>query len=118
MDIYLTFYLLVLVLLLLSSMFFSAAETSLLSFPKAMIQQRAEGQGLLAAAFRAWHNHPNRILTTMLIGNNGVNIASTTLVAYMAVHLSIINNWGLAVTGTVASIAITFVIIVFGEVLP
>jgi CBS domain containing-hemolysin-like protein len=118
MDLYIAFNLVVLVFLLLCSMFFSAVETSLLSFPKPMVQQRMEEPGLLGLAFREWHIHPNRLLTTMLIGNNGVNIASTTLVAYMAVHLSAVNGWSMVATGTVTSVLITFTIIVFGEVVP
>jgi putative hemolysin len=118
MDIYLAFNLIVILFLLFCSMFFSAVETSLLSFPKAMVQQRAAEPGLLGAAFKLWHEHPNRLLTTMLIGNNGVNIASTTLVAYVGVHLAEYNGWNLVMTGTVMSILITFTIIVFGEVVP
>ncbi len=63
-------------------------------------------------------NTPTELLTTMLIGNNGVNIASTTLVAYVGVHLADLNGWNLVMTGTVMSVLITFTIIVFGEVVP
>ncbi len=118
MDLYLAFNLIVLVFLLMCSMFFSAVETSLLSFPKAMIQQRAEEPGLLGSAFRAWREHPNRLLTTMLISSNGITIAATTLVAYVAVHVAEANGWNLVLTGTATSAAITVIIVVFCEVIP
>jgi CBS domain containing-hemolysin-like protein len=118
MDLYLAFNFIVLCFLLLCSMFFSAVETSLLSFPKAMIQQRSEEPGLLGAAFKAWREHPNRLLTTMLIASNGITIASTTLVAYVAVHVADANGWNLVITGTITSVAITVIIVVFCEVIP
>jgi len=118
MDVYLALNLIILTGLLLISMFFSAVETSLLSFPKPLLQSHAERGGLLGVAFKEWQEHPNRILSSILIGNNASSVGATTLVAYMAVHLSQVNQWSLAVTGAVTSIAITFVIVVFCEALP
>ncbi len=118
MDDYLVSHLITLGFLILVSIFFSAVETALLSFPKALLESRAQEAGLLARAFREWRDHPNRILTTILIGNNGVNIAASTLVAYMAVHYSEAYGWSRTVTGTVASVTLTFFIIVFAEALP
>jgi CBS domain containing-hemolysin-like protein len=118
MDAYLGLTFLILLILLLGSIFFSAVETSLLSFPKPLLQGYAEKGGLLGKAFKAWQDHPNRILSSILIGNNAVSVGATTLVAYMAVHLSEQNHWSLVVTGTVCSVFITFVIVVFCEALP
>src|SRR5665213_965301 len=118
MDAYLGLTFLILVILLLGSIFFSAVETSLLSFPKALLQGYAEKGGLLGRAFKEWQDHPNRILSSILIGNNAVSVGATTLVAYMAVHLSEQNHWSLVVTGTICSVFITFVIVVFCEALP
>ena len=118
MDVYLALNLIILTALLLASMVFSAVETSLLSFPKPLLQGYAEKNGLLGRAFKEWQDHPNRILSSILIGNNAVSVGATTLVAYMAVHLSQVNQWSLAVTGVVSSISITFVIVVFCEALP
>jgi len=118
MDAYLGLTFLILLILLLGSIFFSAVETSLLSFPKPLLQGYAEKGGLLGKAFKAWQDHPNRILSSILIGNNAVSVGATTLVAYMAVHLSEENHWSLVVTGTVCSVFITFVIVVFCEALP
>jgi putative hemolysin len=118
MDTYLLSHLIVLGTLLLVSMFFSAVETSLLSFPRLALQRRAQEPGLLGGAFKEWQEHPNRILTSILIGNNAVSIAATTLVAYTAIHLAEVYQWSLAITGAVASVSITFIIIVFGEAIP
>ncbi len=118
MDAYLALNLIILAVLLLASMFFSAVETSLLSFPKPLLQSYAERAGWLGRAFLEWRDHPNRILSSILIGNNATSVGATTLVAYMGVHLSEINHWSLAMTGTISFVSITFVIVVFCEALP
>ena len=118
MDDYLISHLMILMGLILVSTFFSAVETALLSFPKPVLDGRAQEGGLLGRAFKEWLDHPNRILTTILIGNNGVNIAASTLGAYMAVHYSEVYGWSRAATGTVASVTLTIFIIVFAEAIP
>lgn len=118
MESYLLSHLIILGALIVISMFFSAVETSLLSFPRLVLQRRAQEPGLLGAAFKEWQDHPNRILTSILIGNNAVSIAATTLVAYTAIHLAEMYEWSRTVTGAVASASITLIIIVFGEAIP
>lgn len=118
MDTYLLSHLIILVGLLLASMFFSAVEASLLSYPRLALQRKAQEPGLLGTAFKEWHEHPNRILTGILIGNNLVNIMATTLVAYTAVHVAEVCQWSRAMTGLVASVAIAVVLILFGETVP
>jgi putative hemolysin len=118
MDTYLFSNLIILGVLLLTSMFFSAVETSLLSYPRLQLQRKAQEPNLLGIAFKAWLDHPNRILTSILIGNNSVNIAATTLVAYIAIDFADLHHLSRAAAGTVASIAVIFVLVVFGEAIP
>lgn len=118
MDTYLITHLILLGVLILASMFFSAVETSLLSFPRPLLQAQLESHGVLGRAFKEWHDHPNRILTTILLGNNVANVAVTTLAAYMSIHFAEMNNWSRAVTGTVVSGAVMAVLIIFGEAIP
>ena len=118
MDTYLLTHLILLVILVLASMFFSAVETSLLSYPRPLLQGQMAAPGLMGKAFKEWHDHPNRILTTILLGNNVVNVAVTTLAAYMAVHFSEANHWNRTLTGTAVSGAVMVVLIVFGEAIP
>src|SRR5579859_6245135 len=118
MDFYLTSHLVAFVVLTLASMFFSAVEASLLSFPKPLLQSRIQAPGFLGKAFKEWHDHPNRILTTILLGNNAVNVAITTLVAYVAVHFADLKHWNRILTGSAVSGAVIVVLIVFGEAIP
>src|SRR5258708_1239475 len=118
MDIYLLSHVIVFGVLVLLSMYFSAVETSLLSYPRALLESKAELPGLLGSAFKEWKNHPNRILTTILLGNNAVNVVITTLAAYMAIHFAEINHWNRVLMGTVASATVVIVLVVFGEAVP
>lgn len=118
MDTYLLSHLIVLGTLVLVSMFFSAVETSLLSYPRLQLQRQAKEGGLLGTAFKEWLDHPNRVLTAILIGNNTVNIAATTLVAYMAIDFADLHHFSRVVAGTVASASVIFVLVVFGEAIP
>ncbi|HVZ79698.1 MAG TPA: hemolysin family protein [bacterium] len=118
MDTYLFIHLWILFGLLLFAMFFAAVETSLLSLPRPILKQRTQLPGPLGMAYRAWQDHPNRLLTSMLIGTNITTIAASTLAAYMAIHLSEVHGWSPTVTGTVVSAAVTVVIIIFAEALP
>jgi putative hemolysin len=104
--------------MVLVSMFFSAVETSLLSFPRLLLQRKAQEPGLLGAAFKEWLDHPNRILTAILLGNTTINISATTLVAYMAIDFADRHHFNRGVAGTVASISVIFVLVVFGEAIP
>ena len=118
MDAYFISHFLLLAVLLLASVVFAAVETSLLSFPKAELQRRAQGTRLVDRPFREWKYHPNRILTSILIGNNTVIIAATTLTAYTSVHAAELYHWNRTLAGTLASAAITLLLIVFGEAIP
>src|ERR1039458_9674653 len=118
MDSYFLSHLIILGTMVIVSMFFSAVETSLLSFPRLLLQRKAEEPGLLGAAFKEWLDHPNRVLTAILIGNNTVNISATTLVAYMAIEYADLRHFSRVAAGTVASIAVTFVLVGVGVDIP
>jgi CBS domain containing-hemolysin-like protein len=118
MDTYLFLHLWLLLGLLILAMFFAAVETTLLSLPRPLLKQRTQLPGPLGLAYRAWHDHPNRLLTSMLIGTNITTIAASTIAAYVAIHLSGIYGWSPTVTGTVVSVVVTLIIIIFAEALP
>ena len=118
MDSNLLLHLIIFTVLIFISAFFAAVETSLLSLPRPALERYVQGKGLLSLAFKEWQDHPNRILTAILFGNNAVNTIATTLAAYTGVRLAEIHQWNQAETATIVSILVTIVIIVFGEVIP
>jgi CBS domain containing-hemolysin-like protein len=100
-------------LLLVGSGFFSSSEIALFSLPNhqvdAMVEEKLPG----ASAVKSLKEDPHRLLVTILVGNNMVNITmssvSTTIVGFYF-------DPGTAVI--VSSLGITSMVLVFGESAP
>lgn len=104
----------VIVILLMLSAFFSASETTFSSMNIIRIRSMAENKvkGARRALYMA--EHSDRVLTTILVGNNIVNILSTTLCAYLLSQF-IVDATLLNVLNTVV---MTVIILITGEILP
>ena len=103
----------VLIILLILSAFFSSAETAYSSANKLRLKSYADENrpGSVKAFFIS--QHFDQALSTILIGNNLVNIAAATISAQVATVL-FGGNTGLLIS----TIVMTILILVFGEVLP
>lgn len=101
-------------ILLICSAFFSASETAFSSMNAIRIRSMAENKvkGARKALYIA--EHSDRVLTTILVGNNIVNILSTTICAYLLSQF-IDNPTLLNVMNTVV---MTIIILITGEILP
>jgi CBS domain containing-hemolysin-like protein len=91
------------------SAFFSASETAFTTLYPWKVRELAESQG---GPFRLLAQDITRFLTTILVGNNLVNIAATALVTEVATEA-----FGSAGVG-VATGVMTFLILFFGEITP
>lgn len=100
-----------LVLLVLSG-FFSSAETALFSISKTKARHLAKSKGKVYQLIQQMKNDPHRLLTTILIGNNLVNVAAASMAT--AVTLKFFPNYAVGI----ATGIMTLLILVFGEVLP
>ena len=102
-----------LVILVAMSAYFSATETAFTSLNRIRLKSRADNGDQRAARALALAEDYDKLLSTLLIGNNIVNNVATTIGAVLFIHL--IDN----VTGpTVSAIVLTVVILIFGEVTP
>lgn len=105
------------VLLILSGAM-SGSETALTALGEWKIHQlRDEGQdphGLFALLGR----QPTRFITTLLIGNNLVNIAATALVTQMSIQLSRRHDFTEAIAVAAATGVMTLLVLIFGEITP
>lgn len=102
-----------LVALVALSAYFSATETAFTSLNRIRLKTRADDGDKRAARTLALAADFDRLLSTLLIGNNIVNNVATTIGAVLFIHL--IDE----VTGpTVSAIVLTVVILIFGEVTP
>ena len=102
----------VLVILLIGSSFFSASETALMSLSKIRIRHMQD-EGIKGAKLVAsLIDDPNKLLTSILIGNNVVNIAATSISTSLFIEL--IGPEGVAV----ATFIMTILVLLFGEITP
>jgi putative hemolysin len=94
------------------SAFFSGSEAALLSLPHEKAKQIAEEHGLDSWAMKHWLEKPNDILTTILVGNNFVNILIASLSTSIAQRY--LANDALAISVGVTTVGI----LLFGEIAP
>lgn len=100
--------------LIMFSAFFSASETA---FTKAnLLRLRSYADEKKKGARRAIYvcEHSDKALSTILVGNNLVNIASTTICAYLFSKF-IMNP---TLSNILNTVIMTIVILTFGEILP
>ena len=96
----------------LLSAFFSAAETAFSSLNKTRLKALVEKENKRAKSALALSEQYDKLLSTILIGNNVVNIAMASLGTLLFV--SLIGDYG----ATVSTAVITVVVLIFGEITP
>jgi putative hemolysin len=107
-------------ILLIFSGFFSSSETALFSISRSKARHLAKMEGRANALIKRMKDNPHRLLSTILIGNNVVNVAASAI----ATRLSIDFFQNSAIAGTASYLigavtgVMTFLILVFGEVIP
>ncbi|WP_160677088.1 hemolysin family protein [Clostridium sp. C8-1-8] len=104
---------LILIILLVLSSFFSASETALMSLSKIRIRHLVEENIKGAKLVEKLTEEPNKLLGSILIGNNVVNIAASAIATTLTVKL-IESDWGVAI----ATAVMTILILIFGEITP
>lgn len=108
-----------LVVLIILSAFFAAAETSMTSVGLARIAHLMELKKPGARALRRLRADPAKLLATLLVGNNLVNISASVLTTTMVENY--FAGLGLVREGVVIGCAIgimTLFLLVFGEITP
>lgn len=102
-----------LVLLILFSAFFSASETAFTSLNRIRLKTMADdGNKKAANAYRMGENY-DKLLSTVLVGNNIVNITASSVATVLFIKL--INE---SRGPTVSTIIMTVLLLIFGEVTP
>ncbi len=108
-----TKFILLFIFLLLSS-FFSASETAFISLNKLHLRNMIDNGVKNADMVKKISDIPQKLLSTILIGNNLVNIGASTLATSIAIKLS--GNNGLVLI--LCTALITFLILIFSEITP
>lgn len=113
MDSHSTTMILVLLVLVVFSAYFSATETAFSSLNRIRLKSMAaEGNKRAQLAYSLSENY-DELLSTILVGNNIVNIASTSIATVLFVAAL-----GEGAGPTVSTIVMTVVVLIFGEVSP
>ncbi len=108
-------YIIGIIVLTALSAFFSASETAYNSLNKIKLKNRAnEGSKGAKKALLLVDNY-DKLITTILIGNNIVNIAAATIATLLFTEI-IKSNADLA--ATVSTIVVTVITLIFGEITP
>ena len=100
------------VVLVMLSAYFSATETAFTSVNKIKLKNMAAEGDKKAALVLELESKYDKLLTTILVGNNIVNIAMTAIATLLFVDL--LGDYG----ATVSTIVITVVVLIFGEISP
>jgi len=101
-----------LVLLLACSAFFSSSETGILSLNRYRLRHKAKEGHRGAKRVSKLLSRPDRLLGTILIGNNFVNILASSIATVLAIKLY--GEAGIAI----ATIGLTVALLIFGEITP
>lgn len=106
-------YIIAMLACVICSAYFSATETAFSSLNKTRIKTLAEDGHKRAKLVLKLSNDYDRLISTILIGNNIVNILAASLGTLMFVKLL-----GEDIGATVSTVVVTVVVLIFGEISP
>ncbi|MFH0867849.1 MAG: hemolysin family protein [Candidatus Woesearchaeota archaeon] len=101
-----------LVILLALSGFFSGSEAALLSLTKLKARHMLDKKKLGAVFVKKLKDDPQRMLATILIGNNLANVAASAIATSIMINL--FENYAIGI----ATGVMTLLILIFGEITP
>ncbi len=107
-----TVYIVSMIVLVVFSSFFSATETAFSSLNRTRIKTLCEKGNKKAKLVQSLSDQYDKLISTILIGNNIVNIATSSIATVF--FIKVCGDMG----ATVSTIVVTVVILIFGEITP
>ena len=109
----------VMAILLVFSAFFSSTETAFTSFNKIRMKNLAQSGNKRAALVNKIEGKYDRFLTSVLIGNNIVNIALSSIatIFFIGLFTGVVEDPS-SLGSTVSTVVITVAVLIFGEITP
>ena len=104
------------VVCIMMSAYFSGTETALTALSEIKTSVMGERYPFIQPVFKKWAENPGLILSSILIGNNIVNIFGTLLGGNITYKL--MSEYNPAIADLTAGISMTILILIFGEVTP
>ena len=106
-------YLIAIIALVLCSTFFSGTETAFSSVNKIKMKNLAAEDNKRAAIVLDLTENFDKLITTILVGNTIANIAMTTVATVYGIQ-----TWGARIGPTLATVMVTILVLVLGEISP
>jgi CBS domain containing-hemolysin-like protein/Holliday junction resolvase-like predicted endonuclease len=106
-------YLIAIIALVLCSTFFSGTETAFSSVNKIKMKNLAAEDNKRAAIVLDLTENFDKLITTILVGNTIANIAMTTIATVYGIQ-----TWGARIGPTLATVMVTILVLVLGEISP
>ena len=106
-------YLIAIIALVLCSTFFSGTETAFSSVNKIKMKNLAADDNKRAQIVLDLVGNFDKFITTILVGNTISNIAMTTVATVYGISI-----WGARIGPTIATVLVTLLVLVFGEISP
>lgn len=111
----LVLYIVIFIMLIILSAFFSSAETSLISLDKIKLNHKADKRNKKAILLRNFLKNPDEFFSTILIGNNLVNIAAASLSTILITEFVVRDKNLIFLYSTLFTATI---ILLFAEIIP
>ncbi len=105
-------------ILIFLSGFFSSVETAMHSLGKISIKKILSRGGVRAKLLELWSSNQNQFLTTVYVGNNIFNVGAAVLASSITVDIARLRGYHEPYALAIATGIITFVLLLFGEVIP
>ena len=111
---------LLITLCLIGSAFFSGTEIAYTSLSKLKMKQQEDSKRPLQRLVNFIYNHYDFALSTVLVGNNLVNIAATSVATVLAVNLAAASGGQLnnEMAASIVTVVMTGIILIVGEITP
>jgi len=110
-------YIIAIMVFILLSALFSGSENALFSLNKSQIEELTNNESATAKAITYLISHPKKLLATILIANTFINVAMVMVsTVFLSIIFDFVNN---PVFGFLIEVVfVTFMIVLFGEVIP
>ncbi len=106
------------IFLLIGSAFFSGTEIAYTSLSKLKVKKEGEKQTPTEKLVSFIYNRYDFALSTVLVGNNLVNIAATFVATLIAVNFAANNSVSEEVVSPIVTVMMTILILIVGEITP
>ncbi len=113
-------YLIIIVVCVIFSAYFSATETAFMSLNKTKLKTMVEKGNKKAERTLKVADNYDKLISTILVGNNIVNILASSIATLFFVQMLVNLDYGNAnqMGATLSTIATTVIVLIFGEITP